>query len=91
MTGLKLRGDTAYLTDRCYKLQSLLHFHVGETITALDRAALTGGGVECIVYGTIMGTVAALCPFISKQEVSSPWRQAVCQDAPIVSTLFRLS
>ncbi|KYK67539.1 putative splicing factor 3b, subunit 3, 130kD [Toxoplasma gondii TgCatPRC2] len=68
-TGLRLRGDTTYLTDKCFKLQSLLHFHIGEIVTALERATLTSAASESIVYGTIMGSIGSFSPFLTKHEL----------------------
>ncbi|CDI80757.1 Splicing factor 3B subunit 3, related, partial [Eimeria acervulina] len=69
VTGLKLRGDTAYMTDSCHKLDTVLQFHVGETVTGLRRAALSGGTTEAILYATILGTVGAMVPFLTKEEL----------------------
>ncbi|KAL8439041.1 hypothetical protein Efla_002450 [Eimeria flavescens] len=69
VTGLKLRGDTAYMTDSCHKLDTVLQFHVGEGVTGLRRAALSTGSSEAIVYATIMGTIGALVPFLTKEEL----------------------
>ncbi|PFH38689.1 putative splicing factor 3b, subunit 3 [Besnoitia besnoiti] len=68
-TGLRLRGDTTYLTDKCFKLQNVLQFHIGETVTALERATLTSGASECVVYGTVMGAIGSFCPFLTKHEM----------------------
>ncbi|OEH77815.1 splicing factor 3b subunit [Cyclospora cayetanensis] len=69
VTGLKLRGDTAYMTDSCHKLDTVLQFHVGEIVTGLRLAALSTGSAEAIVYATIMGTIGSMVPFLSKEEL----------------------
>lgn len=69
VTGLKLRGDTAYMTDSCHKLDAVVQFHVGETVTGLCRAALSTGSSEAIVYCTIMGTIGSMVPFLTKEEL----------------------
>ena len=46
-----------------------MQFHVGETVCALTRATLQAGGSESVVYATTMGTVGALMPFVSREDV----------------------
>ena len=41
--------------------------HVGETINSLEKATLTPGGSEAIVYTTLSGTVGMLAPFSSRE------------------------
>ena len=47
----------------------MANFHVGDTITALQRASLQPGGQEAILYATVMGGIGALLPFTSREEV----------------------
>jgi len=69
MTGLKLKGDTAYLTGQCHKLEHIVNFHVGETVTAMQKASLTPGGADCVVYATVMGSICAMMPLQTKEDV----------------------
>lgn len=68
-TTLRLRGDTPYLTNECLKFEFVANFHLGETLTALQKATLTPGGYESLVYSTIMGSIGALVPLLTKDEV----------------------
>ena len=51
------------------KLESVVQFHVGETLTALHRATLQPGGTEVLLYAGVLGTVGAMLPFSSKEDV----------------------
>ena len=52
-----------------YKLQDVANFHVGDTVTAIDRCALQPGGREFLLYGTVMGEIGALFPVTSSEEL----------------------
>merc|ERR1712194_369439 len=67
-TGLRMKGDTAYLTGSVPKLENIMNFHIGETVTALERTAITLGGQDCIVYSTLCGTIGALDPVQSSVD-----------------------
>ncbi|KAL6757658.1 CPSF A subunit region-domain-containing protein [Haematococcus lacustris] len=67
-TGGKLAASTGKLNGAPHKLQAITNFHIGDTITAMQRAALQPGGQEVIVYGTVMGAIGVLYPFSSKED-----------------------
>eukprot|EP00923_Selenidium_pygospionis_P001039 GHVN01001572.1.p1 GENE.GHVN01001572.1~~GHVN01001572.1.p1 ORF type:complete len:1229 (+),score=96.51 GHVN01001572.1:8231-11917(+) len=67
--GLKLKGDTGYLTGQCHKLEGIAHFHLGETVTALQKGKLHPGGYESILHASIMGSIGTMLPLVSKDEV----------------------
>lgn len=50
-----------------HKLDNIIQFHVGDTITALSRAVMQQGGSEVLLYATIMGGVGAFFPFQAKE------------------------
>lgn len=50
-----------------HKLDNVTQFHVGDTITSLQRAVMQPGGSEVLLYGTIMGGIGAFFPFQSKE------------------------
>lgn len=50
------------------KLDAINNFHVGETITALQRAVLQPGGREILLYATINGGIGILHPFTSRED-----------------------
>lgn len=68
-SGLKLRGDTAYLTGKCHKLTQLAHYHVGDTLTSVSRAVVAAGGSESLVYSTICGAMGSMIPLTTKEDV----------------------
>eukprot|EP00736_Rhodelphis_marinus_P009852 Rmarinus@m.3227 len=68
-TGAKMRIDEPLLNGACHKLVNIANFHVGEVVTSISRVALQTGGREALVYTTIYGTVGALIPFTSKEDV----------------------
>eukprot|EP00877_Chromochloris_zofingiensis_P000800 jgi/Chrzof1/10720/Cz05g09290.t1 len=68
-TGGKLASQLGKLGGAPHKLENVVQFHVGDTITSLQRAVMQPGGTEVIVYGTIMGTIGALYPFTSREDV----------------------
>eukprot|EP00397_Hematodinium_sp_SG-2012_P002911 GEMP01002919.1.p1 GENE.GEMP01002919.1~~GEMP01002919.1.p1 ORF type:complete len:1075 (+),score=238.62 GEMP01002919.1:465-3689(+) len=68
VSGLKLKADTAYLTGATPKLEHETQFHVGETITAIEKTTLMPGGAEVIVYSTLLGSLGVLYPCTAREE-----------------------
>ena len=60
-TGGKFAGVGGALNSAHHKLEDVIQFHVGDTVTALQRAAMQPGGQEAIIYGTIMGALGVPC------------------------------
>jgi hypothetical protein len=54
-----------------HKLENLIQFHLGDTITALSRAVMQPGGGEVLLYATISGGVGTFSPFQSKEVRNS--------------------
>eukprot|EP01068_Selenidium_serpulae_P012069 Selendium_serpulae@DN5765_c0_g1_i4.p1 len=69
VSGLKLKGDTGYLTGQCHKMQAVCRYHIGELVTAIQKGKLHAGSHESILYATIMGSIGSLLPMASKDEV----------------------
>lgn len=69
VSGLRLRGDTSYLTGKCNKFEHACEYHVGEIVTAITKTKLSSGSSECVFYSTIMGSIGAFLPFLSKEEL----------------------
>ena len=63
------RASDSHLRGAPYKLQDVANFHVGDTVTAIDRCALQPGGREFLLYGTVMGEIGALFPVTSSEEL----------------------
>jgi splicing factor 3B subunit 3 len=68
-SGGKLAAMMNSLNGAPHKLKALANFHVGDTVTALQRASLQPGGQEVILYATAMGSIGALYPFTSKEDI----------------------
>uniref|UniRef100_A0A7R9Z712 DNA damage-binding protein 1 n=1 Tax=Chlamydomonas euryale TaxID=1486919 RepID=A0A7R9Z712_9CHLO len=68
-TGGKLASSMSMLNGAPHKLSTIINFHVGDTVTSLQRCALQPGGQEVILYSTVMGSVGALYPFTSREDV----------------------
>lgn len=45
-----------------------VNFHVGETVTSLQRATLIPGGSEALLYATVSGSLGVLLPFTSRED-----------------------
>merc|ERR1712216_544824 len=52
-----------------HKVDHIIQYHVGETVTSVQRCTLVPGGVDVIVYATIMGGIGVLLPFASREDV----------------------
>lgn len=72
-TGGKLAAQMGKLGGAPHKLENLIQFHLGDTITALSRAVMQPGGSEVLLYSTIMGGVGTFFPFQSKEVRTSLW------------------
>ncbi len=58
-TGGKFAGIGGALNSAHHKLEDIIQFHIGDVVTALQRAAMQPGGQEAVIYGTIMGALGA--------------------------------
>eukprot|EP00658_Telonema_sp_P-2_P014597 TRINITY_DN15549_c0_g1_i4.p1 TRINITY_DN15549_c0_g1~~TRINITY_DN15549_c0_g1_i4.p1 ORF type:complete len:313 (-),score=85.59 TRINITY_DN15549_c0_g1_i4:296-1111(-) len=68
-TGMKARPDSGLLNGAPHKLEEIMQFHVGEAICSLTKQALVPGGLEAIVYTTIMGSIGCLVPFGTREDI----------------------
>lgn len=48
-------------------MTEIVQYHVGEMVTGLVKTALVPGGVEVLLYSTIMGGIGILIPFASRE------------------------
>ena len=67
-TGGKFASASGMLNGAANKLEDVINFHVGDSITALQRSALQPGGQEVLVYSTLLGTLGSLLPFVSRED-----------------------
>ncbi|XP_018578281.1 splicing factor 3B subunit 3 isoform X2 [Anoplophora glabripennis] len=67
-TGHKALWDRGLLNGASQKADTISTFHVGETVTWLQKATLIPGGSESLIYTTLSGTVGVLVPFTSHED-----------------------
>ncbi|RVX13675.1 Spliceosome-associated protein 130 B [Vitis vinifera] len=68
-TGGKIKWEQGKLNGAPNKVEEIVQFHVGDVVTCLQKASLIPGGGECIIYGTVMGSLGALLAFTSRDDV----------------------
>jgi len=61
--------DHTRLNGAQFKVDEVIQYHVGETVCGLQKATLTPGGADAIVYWTIYGGIGALQPFVSREDI----------------------
>ena len=68
-TGGKNIYSQGVLNGAPNKSETTAQTYIGETVCALTKGALQPGGVELIMYGTFMGGVGCLIPFLTRSDV----------------------
>eukprot|EP00039_Didymoeca_costata_P018972 m.335766 g.335766 ORF g.335766 m.335766 type:complete len:1204 (-) comp17672_c0_seq1:1765-5376(-) len=68
-TGNKALWERGLLNGAAQKVETLANYHLGETALSIQKATLTPGGSECLVYTTLAGGVGVLLPFTNKEDV----------------------
>src|SRR5262249_29462569 len=51
------------------QLELVSHFYLGDTVTSIQRTALTTGGREILVYSTLLGGIGIMVPFPSRDDI----------------------
>ena len=62
-------GSGGAASNAAHKLELACCFHVGETVTRVQKIRLTTGGAEFLLYATVFGTIGALLPLTSRASV----------------------
>ncbi|KAI8539899.1 hypothetical protein RHMOL_Rhmol09G0218500 [Rhododendron molle] len=68
-TGGKIKWEQGKLNGAPNKVEEIVQFHVGDVVTCMQKASLIPSGGECLIYGTVMGSLGALLAFTSRDEV----------------------
>ncbi|TMW62173.1 hypothetical protein Poli38472_009666 [Pythium oligandrum] len=68
-TGNRILWDSGLLNGAPNKLEQVAQFYVGDVVTSIVRTSLVPGGMEAIVYATVMGRIGALVPFASREDL----------------------
>ncbi|GAK61911.1 pre-mRNA-splicing factor rse1 [Moesziomyces antarcticus] len=71
VTGMTTMHEKPLLMGAAHKATLLAHYFVGDIITSLSRAVMVPGGREVLLYTGISGTIGALVPFVSKEDVDT--------------------
>lgn len=67
-TGFRSLWDRGILGGTSQKLSNPINFHIGETITSIQKVSLIPGLKECTIYSTISGSIGVLVPFSSSED-----------------------
>ncbi|KAE9450362.1 hypothetical protein C3L33_17738, partial [Rhododendron williamsianum] len=65
-TGGKIKWEQGKLIGAPNNVEETVQFHVGDVVTCLQKASLIPSSGECLIYGTVMGSLGALLAFTSR-------------------------
>jgi splicing factor 3B subunit 3 len=67
-SGVQALWEVGHMHGAAQKLEQVAMFYVGDVVTNIMKAQLSGG-VEVLLYTTINGSIGALVPFQSREDV----------------------
>ncbi|KZV60134.1 hypothetical protein PENSPDRAFT_760172 [Peniophora sp. CONT] len=68
-TGAGILHEKGVLMGAPHKSALLAHVHVGDLVTSISRVAMVAGGKEILLYAGLHGTLGALVPLASREDV----------------------
>ncbi len=70
-TGMTIIHEKPVLMGAAHKASLITHYFLGDIVTSLNRTVMVPGGREVLLYTGISGTIGALVPFVSKEDVDA--------------------
>lgn len=67
-TGSTALFERGFLNAAPHKINHLCEYHLGETITSINKASIVSGGRQVLVYTSFMGRIGILIPFPTKDD-----------------------
>ncbi|KAL6126564.1 hypothetical protein ACLB2K_074611 [Fragaria x ananassa] len=67
--GGRIKWEQGKLNGAPNKVEDIVQFHVGDVVSSLQKASLVPGGADCVFYGTVMGSLGALCAFTCRDDI----------------------
>lgn len=68
-TGSGILHEKGHLQGAAHKTNLMAHYHVGGIVTSINKTVLVAGGRDVLLYTTLNGSVGALIPFTSKDDI----------------------
>jgi splicing factor 3B subunit 3 len=68
-TATKFKWENGYLNGAAFKMEEVCQYYMGEVGTCLAKAKLSPGTQEAIIVGSISGSLTALVPFETREEI----------------------
>lgn len=71
-TATKFKWENGYLNGAAFKTESICQYYIGEVATCITKTqlnTLSGANSEIILFGTTSGSLGALIPFETKEEI----------------------
>lgn len=68
-TGSRVLWDAGFLNAAPNKAEQAASIYLGEIVTSVQKTTLIPGGDEVVLYGTIFGTIGALLPIPSRDDL----------------------
>lgn len=68
-TATKFKWENGYLNGAAFKMESICQFFIGEVGTCVQKAQLSQGSQEAIIFGTASGGIGALLPFETREDI----------------------
>jgi splicing factor 3B subunit 3 len=68
-TGSLAVYERGYLNGAPNRIAHQVDFHIGDTVTSIQKTSIVPGDRQIVVYTTIMGSIGTLSPFVAKDDI----------------------